>query len=413
MEDEVGSFRDRFFPPITTLSAFISQTLSEDHSCLEAVTRIRSDLVAQGKNPCSPGTGGYCQARNRLPEDLILRVLRETGQNLHNQTEESWLWKGRRVVLVDGSTVSMPDTPENQAAYPQPKSQKPGLGFPLARLAVLISFASGGLLDFALGPCKGKKTGEHALFRQMFGNLHTGDVLIADRYYCSYFLIAALINAGLDAVFEIHASRKSDFRRGVRLGIKDHIVTWTKPVRPDWMDQETYDAMPATVSVRETKAEGKTLISTFMDPKTVTRKDLAKLYRIRWSVEIDLKFIKQVLHMDVLRCKKPEMVRKEIGVHLLAYNLIRTVMAQAASIYGILPNTISFKGTVQALNSFRKDILSATNDRLSKLFDELLRGIAYHRIGNRPGRLEPRVVKRRPKPYPRMTQPRTSASLSL
>ena len=351
------------------------------------MAKVRSDLIAQGKEPCSPGTGGYIQARYRLSKDLILRALRETGQQLHTQTEEIWLWKGRRVVLVDGSTVTMPDTPENQEKYPQPASQEAGIGFPIARIAVLISFATGGVLDFALGPHKGKKTGEHALFRQMFGSLCAGDVLIADRYYCSYFLIVALKKAGLDAVFQIHASRKSDFRRGLRLGTKDHIVRWNKPVRPDWMDQETYDSMPDTVAVRETKVGGKILISTFMDPKEVGRQDLAQLYKIRWTVEIDLKFIKQVLHMDVLRCKTPEMVFKEIGVHLLAYNLIRTVIAQAASIHRRLPNTISFKGAVQALNAFRGNILFVTDDKLSKLLDEL--------------------------PYPRLMQPRSAARLFL
>ena len=179
------------------------------------------------------------------------------------------------------------------------------------------------------------------------------------------------------------------------------------------MDQETYDSMPDTVAVRETNVGRKILISTFMDPKEVGRQDLAQLYKIRWTVEIDLKFIKQVLHMDVFRCKTPEMVFKEIGVHLLAYNLIRTVIAQAASIHRRLPNTISFKGAVQALNAFRGNILFVTDDKLSKLLDELLRGVAYHRIGNRPGRQEPRAVKRRPKPYPRLMQPRSAARLFL
>ena len=317
------------------------------------------------------------------------------------------------MVLADGSTVSMPDTTENQAEYPQPESQKPGLGFPLARIVVLISLFTGAVIDFAIGAYQGKKTGEHALLRQIIGSLSSGDVLIADHYYCSYFLIAMLMAVGVDVVFHIHASRKSDFRRGKRLGIKDHVIEWTKPARPDWMAQEIYDAMPETLTIRETKVGGRILIATFLNPKAVTRKELGELYKMRWIVEIDLKFIKQVLQMDILRCKKPEMVRKEIGVHLLAYNLIRTVMAQAASIYSIMPNTISFKGAVQALNGFRDKILFGAEERLSRLFDELLHTIAYHRMGNRPGRVEPREVKRRPKPYPRMTQPRAQARLSL
>lgn len=409
LEEEMPEFRDRIFPPIVTLAAFLGQVLSDDHSCQEAVSRVFAERVEQGKTPCSPGTSAYCQARKRLPKELIYRLLRETGSHLHDGTPPFWLWKGRKVVLADGSTVSMPDTPENQADYPQPESQKPGLGFPLARLVVLISLATGGVLDVAIGTYQGKETGEHALLRLLLNALDVGDVLIADRYYCSYFLIAALQCMEVDAVFQNHASRKVDFRKGQCLGKRDHVVAWTKPARPDWMDQETYATMPATLNVRETKVAGLVLVSTFLDPKQVHREELSDLYRRRWEVEIDLKFIKQVLHMDILRGRTPEMVRKEIGVHLLGYNLIRTVMAQAANRHGIAPHTISFKGAVQLLNSFREKIDHASGKKRLRLLDELLRAIAYHRIGNRPGRAEPRAVKRRPKPFPLLTVPRVEA----
>lgn len=174
------------------------------------------------------------------------------------------------------------------------------------------------------------------------------------------------------------------------------------------MDQETHAAMPATLTVRETKVGGLVLVSTFLDPKEVHREELGDLYRRRWSVEIDLKFIKQIIHMDVLRGRDPEMVRKEIGVHLLGYNLLRTVMAMAANLHGIAPNMISFKGAIQVLNSFREKVGHALGTKRSRLLDELLRAIAYHRIGNRPGRVEPRAVKRRPKPFPHLTSPRVA-----
>ena len=368
LEDVKEEFRDRIFSPVVTLAAFISQVLSEDRSCRKAVSRVDAERVAQGKDPCSPGTGGYCQARKRLSKDLIYQLLRETGDKLHGQSSPGWLWRGRRIVMADGSTVSMPDTSENQAAFPQPASQEPGLGFPLARLVVLISYATGAVLDVAMGPNKGKKTGEHALLRQILGTLKSGDILIADT------------------VMESHASRKVDFRKGRRIGKRDHIVEWRKPSCPDWMDKNTYAAIPDKLVIRETRIGGKVLISTFLDPKKATRKELGDLYKIRWSVEIYLKFIKEIMKMDILRCRTPDMVRKEVGVHLLAYNMIRTIMAQAADRIGIIPRSISFKGATQLLDSFADKIAHATGAIRIRLMEELSRTIAYHQIGNRPGR---------------------------
>ena len=406
-------FRDRIFTPVVTLSAFIAQVLSEDHSCAWAVAQVNAERVAQGKKPCSPETGAYCQARQRLPNGLILQLLRETGVRLHKDTLSDWQWRGRRILLADGTTISMPDTPANQAEFPQPASQKPGLGFPLARLVVLLSLATGGVLDMAVGPNKGKKTGEHALFRQILDALKPGDILIADRYYCSYFLLATLRQMGVDALFQVHASRRVDFRRGRRLGKRDHIVEWDKPARPDWMDLDTYKAMPSKLPIRETRVGGLVLVSTSLDPKEVTREELGDLYKLRWTVEVGLKFIKEIMKMGVLRGLSPEMVKKEIGVHLLTYNLIRTIMAQAAEREGIAPNTISFKGALQQMDAFTDKIAHATGDGRARLLDAMLQAIARRRIGNRPGRAEPRVVKRRPKPYPRMTEPRAQARLSL
>lgn len=413
LEEQEAIFRDRVFSPVVTLAAFIAQVLSPDHSCRWAVAQVIADRVSQGKPPCSPGTGAYCQARQRLPKELILRLLRAVGAKLHLATPLDWQWRGRRIVMADGSTVSMPDTPENQADFPQPSSQKPGLGFPLARLVVLISLATGAVIDMAVGACKGKATGEHALLREILSSLGKDDVLISDCYYCSYFLIAMLGRMGVDGLFQVHASRKVDFRRGRRLGRRDHVVVWNKPARPDWMDKETYRAMPVTLPVRETQVGGRVLASTFLDPKAVSREELSSLYKLRWSVEVNLMFIKEIMQMNILRGRTPEMVRKEIGVHLLTYNLIRTVMAQAANRAGIMPIRISFKGALQQMDAFMHRVAIATGDQQDRLVDELLRAIAYHRIGNRPGRAEPRAVKRRPKAYRRLSQPRAEARLSL
>ena len=206
--------------------------MSEDHSCQETVFKVIAERIANGEEPCSSQTGGYCRARERLPEGLINRTMKEVGMRVHEEAKEVWKWKGKNVILGDGTTVSMPDTMQNQFVYPQPDSQKDGLGFPIARLVGLISLASGTILDFAVAPYSGKETGEHALLREMLETFSAKDVFLADRYYCSYFLIAMLLFRGVDVVFQQHGSRNTDFRRGKRLGKKDHIVIWNKPKPP-------------------------------------------------------------------------------------------------------------------------------------------------------------------------------------
>ena len=191
-----------------------------------------AERVSEGKAACSENNSPYSRARQRLPEALLKQLVQETGAALDEQSDPQWQWKGRPVKLVDGTTVSMPDTPQNQEVYPQPDSQKQGLGFPIARLVGAISLSTGAVLDYAIGPYQGKATGEHALLRTILDCFSRGDIMLADRYYCTYFLIAMLQSMGVDAVFQQHGSRKSDFRRGQRLGIKDHLTTWTKPPRP-------------------------------------------------------------------------------------------------------------------------------------------------------------------------------------
>ena len=414
IEEEVSSYRNRIFPPIVTLCAFLSQVLSSDHSCQNAVANVLAERVAQGKPPCSSNTKSYCEARLRLPISLVRQLVRETGRLLHLKSEEGWKWKGRSIKLVDGTTVSMPDTPENQKIYPQPESQKEGVGFPITRIVAIISLSCGAVLDMAIGPYKGKETGEHALLRQILGSISTGDIILGDRYYCSYFLIVMLQRLGADLVFQIHGSRKSDFRRGKHIGKKDHIVIWEKPKqRPGWMDELMYCQMPDTLAIREIKINEMVITTTLLNPKEVTRKELGELYTKRWLIEVDFRFIKTVLQMDVLRCKTPDMVCKEIWVHLLAYNLIRAVMAQAAYRYNLPPRTLSFKGTLQQLNAFKETFLRTAKTRLSIMYGYLLEAIANHRTGNRSRRSEPRAVKRRRKPYPLLTKPREEARNEL
>jgi Transposase DDE domain len=412
----------RIYTPLVTLCTFLSQVLSPDHSCREAVARLIAWLVSCGRKPCAAETGSYCEARQRLPLGVITRLVRRTGQELDDRAPVGWRWKGRSVLLVDGTTVSMPDTPENQRAFPQSRSQGIGLGFPLARLVAVISLATGAVRALAIGPYKGKRTGETALFRALWDSLNPGDIALGDRSFASYFGIAALAQRGVDGLFRMHQSRKVDFRRGRRLGALDHVVRWTRPARPDWMDEATYARMPDELCVRELRVKVEqpgfrvdelVLATTMLDPEEYGKDDLADLFLERWNIELDLRSIKDVLRMDVLRCKSPEMVEKEIGVHLLAYNLVRGVMSRAAQAHGEQPRHLGFKGTLQTMTAFQDMLRQAAPARRAHLLEEMLRAIASHRVGDRFGRVEPRANKRRPKPQRYLTEPRDQARKRL
>jgi len=287
VDAQLPEHRERLYPPTVTLSLFMSQALSSDGSCQNAVNDYVVGRVFNDLEPCSTGTGAYCKARQNLPLEMVSSVARQTGRVIVEHTPDAWHWRGRRVKLVDGTTVTMLDTPENQAVYPQQNGQKPGLGFPIARIVGLICLGSGAVLDAAMGPFKGKGASEHTLFRQLLDSLERGDIVLADRYYCSYWLIALLLAMGVDVIFGQNGARKTDFRKGKRLGARDHIVQWTKPrVCPDWMDKQEYENFPETLSIRETKVAGKVLVTTFLSPKDAPKSELSKLYQQRWQVEI-------------------------------------------------------------------------------------------------------------------------------
>lgn len=406
VEEEAGDYRERVYSPLQTLSLFIEQVLGADQSCQDAVARGVSGRVALGQSPCSLNSGPYCRARTRLALNLVERIGREVGERLRASQPAVWRWRGREVKLIDGTTVSMPDTSENQTEFPQSKSQKPGLGFPLARVVAVISLSCGAVLEWAMGPCEGKRTGETALLWQLAHRLQAGDVVIADRYFSGYFLLAWLTRHGVDVVVRQHQLRHTDFRRGKRLGAKDHVVAWVRPPCPAWMDAATYALMPDTLTLRETRVGGLTLVTTLIDPGQVGKQELLALYHARWQVELDLRSIKTVMQMDVLRCKRPERVKKEIAVHLLAYNLVRAVMAQAAFLGQVLPRQLSFKAALQLIRAFEENLRHAPQGRLTLCRVYLLAGMAQLRLPHRPGRVEPRMVKRRPKQHALLTQPR-------
>ena len=406
VSEEAGVYRERIYNPFTTLTLFIEQVLGADHSCQDAVARGLSARVALGQPPCSLNTGPYCKARSRLPLSLLTRLAREVGHRLCTGQPTAWRWRSRDVKLIDGTTVSMPDTSANQARFPQSRGQKPGLGFPMARLVAIVSLSAGAVLEWAMDACEGKKTGETALLWRLMPHLQRGDVVIADGYYCGYFMIAMLVTLGVDLIMPQHHLRITDFRRGKQLGVRDHVVTWIRPKRPDWMDEATYTRMPETLTMREARAGGRTLITTLTDARAVSKQELAQLYRYRWHVELDLRAIKTVMQMDILRCKTPAMVEKEIAAHLLAYNLVRAVMAQAADVANLLPRQLSFKAALQLLNAFEMNLRHCPRQRLARRHAPLIAGIASCRLRHRPGRVEPRVVKRRPKQHWLLTKPR-------
>jgi hypothetical protein len=347
-EAHLPEHRERLYPPTVTLSMFIKQCLDEDGSCQRAVNGWAAQCVADGLSPQSVRTGAYCRARRRLPVEMVETLTRATGELLCSNARECWRWRGRRVKLIDGTGISMPDTPANQAVYPQPDSQRQGVGFPVSRIVGVICLATGGALDIAMAPYAGKGSGEQALARKLLGAFAAGDVMLADALYCSYWLIAALQDAGVDVVLQQNGVRITDFRRGERIGARDHIVRWRKPQTcPDWMTREEYAAFPAELRVRELKARNRVLVTTILEPTKARKAELADLYDQRWQVELDFRNIKTTLGMEVLSCKTPEMVEKELWVHLLAYNLIRLLMAQAALRSGRHPRSMSFKHATQ------------------------------------------------------------------
>ena len=389
---------------------FVAQALSADGSCQQAVDDAMVKRVIDGLKPGSTDTGGYCKARARLPESMISTLARETGGIIAKGTPSWCHWqRDRPVRLVDGATVTLPDTEENQAAYPQSSSQKAGLGFPICRLVALLCLGSGALLDAAIGPCEGKGSDEQSLLREILDTLQSGDILLGDAFYATYFLLCELVRGGVDGLFEQYGARKrsTDFCTGEKLGARDHLIVLTKPEKkPDWMSQYEYDQAPATLKVRELQAGGKIMVTTFLCPKETPKRVLKALYHQRWNVELDLRNIKTTLGMEQLRCKTPEMAIKELWVYLLAYNLIRLLMAQAALLADQIPRQLSFKHTVQIWLSWQQRG-GGTHDAVS--INALLVLIAEPRVGLRPGRVEPRALKRRAKPFPLLTKPRQVA----
>lgn len=399
--------------------SFLGQVLRDgkEASCQSAVARVVTHCQQWGTAIPTADTGDYCKARAKLSEAALRDLTREVAAETEQRADASWLTKGLHAKLIDGFTFTMPDTPENQREYPQPKTQKPGVGLPIARVTTIVSLATACLVDAAIGPYQGKQTGEPALLRSILGSLLPGDLAVADRYFCSFMMIALLFGQGTHVCTRMHQRRHTDFRRGRRLGKYDHVIVWTRPQRPKWMDEATYATIPETLELREIcynivekgrRTKTLTVVTTLIDANKYTKEEIAKFYGFRWNVELDIRSIKQSLNLGHVRCKSPEMVRRELWTTFLGYNLIRTTAVSAAMLHDKQPRQLSFTGACQyVLSSWMLlscDVISP--EEIKEHCLTLLSQIASCEVANRPGRLEPRVLKRRRHGYKLMQKPR-------
>jgi hypothetical protein len=423
--DQAGLFgQDDIFSTQVVLWAFLAQVLRDGKgaACASAVADIATYCQQMGLAvPCGD-TGDYCRGRAKLRQPALRRLVGQAAEDLEQQADPAWLWHGLHAKLVDGFTFTMMDTPANQGQFPQNKAQVPGVGLPIARVCAILSVATAAIQDVAVGPYEGKETGESALLRSLLEDFDEGDLVVFDRYFCSYMMLALLQRRGVQACTRLHQCRHSDFRRGRRLGDYDHLVTWTRPKRPAWMAEELYAQIPETLTLRELqfvvtepgyRPKVITVITTLIDPVAYPKEDIAALFGLRWNVELDIRSIKQVLHLDHILCKKPAMVLIHFWVTLLAYNLIRTLIATAAAVHGKQPRQIGFTLACQTVLASWMLLSTGLCRDVRGLWELALERIAANEVANRPGRIEPRVLKRRRHRYPLMQRCRQELRAKL
>jgi len=409
--------QDDIFSTQIVLWAFLAQALRDGKgsSCAAVVEDIATYMHQSGQRAPCGDTGDYCRARAKLDLLALRRLTIETAWQLEADADAAWLWKGRHAKLVDGFTFTMPDTPDNQEAFPQQTSQGPGVGFPIARACTIQSLATAAVCAMAIGPYMGKETGETALLRGMLDSFDEGDVAVFDRYYCSFMMIAMFQHRGVHVCARRHQCRHSDFRRGLRLGKYDHLITWMRPARPPWMSEEVYAQIPETLTLREIRfnvkvpgrrTEALTVVTTLIDPKEYSSQDIAELYGFRWNVELDIRDIKQTLGLDHVRCKTPHMVLRELWVTLLAYNLVRKVIATSAAVHDKEPRQLGFTLACQSILASWMLLATGACRDPRQLWAAAMERIARNEVANRPGRVEPRVLKRRRQGYPLMRRGR-------
>jgi hypothetical protein len=409
-----GSGQDDTFNPGVTTWGWLSQVISPAKSCVAAVSRVMALCCGLERPICSLATGAFCKARAKVPEAFARDAAVGLGQGLEDRAAEGWKWHGHSVKYVDGALLQVLDTPQNLEQYPQQRSQKKGTSYTCMRVVVLLAFATGALIDAACGPYRGKNSGEMSLLRQILGRLAAGEIAVGDRLYGSYLLLALLQGQGSDGCFRLNLSREKDFHQGERLGEDDYLQTWSKTCRPKNIDKETWDRLPEQIKVRVlrfrvAKRGFRTkeiyLVTTLCDARKYSKEDIAALYRGRWNVELDIRSLKQGLGLKMLSCKTPEMVRTELWMHLLGYNLVRCVMAQAAWDKGVKPRQLSFTGAVNVLDAFRW-LLTCGNKDSDEMGQVISMAVATHRVGKRPDRCEPRETKHRQRKYKELKKSR-------
>jgi hypothetical protein len=410
--DEGPNSRERIFSVRRTFFAFLYQVLKPDTACREIVRQIQALFALHDQGPVDEGSSAYCQARKRLPLDTLQRVrvgVATTGEKMAHR------WHGLRPKLIDSTTLSLPDTQKNQRAYPQSRSQKPGCGFPLMRLLGVFSLSTGVLLDYAKG---NKHQSELRLLKALLDQFKPGDLAVGDRGFCTYMLLALLHLRGLAGLFRLHQARPTDLRQGKRLGKNDRLFTWQKPLqKPRWLPQSWWQKIPAQLSVRVIcfklcrkgyRPESVTLATTLLDPQKYPAEEVAQLYARRWKIELWFRDLKTSMGMEVLRCKSPALVHKELEMFFIAYNAIRCLMLQASASNDVELDRMSFKGTIDSVRQFSLALAQAPSKKKQKqLIVELLETISRDEVPDRPERVEPRAVKRRPKALPLLNKPRT------
>jgi len=410
-------WRQSFWSPPITLITFLLQVLSAEKTLRAAVASLVTQLAAQNvEHLPSPDPTAYCQARRRLPLGAVARLSEELADHMQADLGTDYRWRGHRVRKVDGTKVSMPDEPGLQKAFPQPKGQKRGCGFPVARLLVMFCWGTGVAVRQAAGSLYQSEIG---LFRKHYADwLEAGDVVLADRHFCSYTDLARLNQQGVFVIYRLHQRRPSDFRSGRRLGHDDCLVTWDRPgqwLKSFGMTREAFENLPETLTVRMIRVastpkgfRSRTVIvvTTLLDPVAYPADEIRALYRDRWMVELEIRSIKTHLGMDILRGKSENVVRKEIAIHLLAYNLIRLLMWRAARQHGRNLHRLSFTGTLHRIRLVAPSMMLAPQPDDVRMISRLLEWIAADLVPDRPGRFEPRRRKRRPKRYSLLTKPR-------
>jgi len=413
-QEEGPNSRDRVFSLRLTFECFVWQMLKPNTSCREVVRQVQTLLRLQGRAPVDEGDSAYIQARQRLPQERLEKALAATAPAANRRAKPGSHLQGRTVKVVDCSTTQLPDTGANQQRYPQPGSQKPGCGFPVMKFLVLFSMASGAVLDVVMA---GWRNHDLRLFRRVWNQLKTEDIVLGDRAYGDYVTLASLPRQGVDMVARLHQQRKVDFRKAKRLAKQDGLFVWTKGwQQSDILSAREWRQLPAqitvrllrfTATIRGHRARRITLVTTLLDPNLYPAGELMALYCRRWRLELCLRDLKTTMGLESLRCQSPEMAQKELLAYLVAHNLIRCVMAQAAAQHEVDLERVSFKGSVDALRQYSQAIGQARNRKLRRqLWEDLLLNLAQDLVPLRPNRREPRAVKHRPKPYPLLNQPR-------